>query len=378
MRLIKEQKLYENIYTTVNEAPVLSYINQPPVIVNQNLPISNPVTYPPQIGVQSTIKIPNPPIVNNQLVTSRDKTEDEIVRQRLEDLTMQMGELRVHAANAANQRNLPGEDSANVWCTNCKGQGHLKNDCPSPPALPPICRFCGGRHDVVSCKQIINPGQVQGRRQNQVYQVENDSNGNNNNYYNQNRSNNRNNQNNNWNRRPRYINNNFNSFAPLGNLQSHFNSNNFNNGGYRNNSNNPSRFMPQNPTSQNQGWSQMPYGNPNQGMPTYSGQVPSWVDETVICFNCNQPGHIKPNYPNARASIPYIPLCGNCKQNGHTAEECNGPKREGPRDNNNNGQGNNSRDNSAKLVQLPDDYDMKSNNNNNNNNNGNRVHFRYE
>jgi hypothetical protein len=86
-------KLYENIYTTVNEAPVLSYINQPPVIVNQHLPMSNPVTYPPQIGVQSTIKIPNPPIVNNQLVTSRDKIEDEIVRQRLEDLTMQMGEL---------------------------------------------------------------------------------------------------------------------------------------------------------------------------------------------------------------------------------------------------------------------------------------------
>jgi hypothetical protein len=257
------------------------------------------------------------------LVNTRIKTENEIVRQRLEDLTMQMGELRVHTANATNQRNPPVEDRENVWCTNCKGQGHLKNDCPSPPALPPIYRFCGGHHDVVSCKQIINPGQVQGRHQNQVYQVENDSNGNNNNYYNQNRSNNRNNQNNNWNRRPRYINNNFNSFAPLGNLQSHFNSNNFNNGGYRNNPNNPSRFMPQNPTPQN-------------------------------------------------------PLCGNCKQNGHTAEECNGPKREGPRDNNNNGQGNNSRDNSAKLVQLPDDYDMKSNNNNNNNNNGNRVHFRYE
>jgi hypothetical protein len=58
-------KLYENIYTMVNEAPVISYINQPPLIVNQNLPMSNPVTYPPQIGVQSTIKIPNPPMVNN-------------------------------------------------------------------------------------------------------------------------------------------------------------------------------------------------------------------------------------------------------------------------------------------------------------------------
>ena len=82
--------------------------------------------------------------------------------------------------------------------------------------------------------------------------------------------------------------------------------------------------MPQNPPSQNQGWSQRPYGNPNQGMPTYVGQIPSWIDETIICFNCNQLGHIKPNCLNARASIPYIPICGNCKQNGHTTEECNG------------------------------------------------------
>ena len=53
--------------------------------------------------------------------------------------------------------------------------------------------------------------------------------------------------------------------------------------------------MPQNLSNQNQGWSQMPYGNPNQGMPTYGGQIPSWVDETVLCFHCKQPGHIKAN-----------------------------------------------------------------------------------
>jgi hypothetical protein len=57
--------------------------------MNQNLPMSNPVTYSPQIGVQSTIKIPNPPMVNNQLVNVGDKIENEIVRQRLEDLTTQ-------------------------------------------------------------------------------------------------------------------------------------------------------------------------------------------------------------------------------------------------------------------------------------------------
>jgi hypothetical protein len=96
----------------------------------------------------------------NQLVNTGDKTDNEILRQGLEDLTMQMGELRVHAANASNQRQQPREDRANIWCTNCKGQGHLKPDCPSPPALPLVCRFCGGYHDMLSCKQIINPGQV--------------------------------------------------------------------------------------------------------------------------------------------------------------------------------------------------------------------------
>jgi hypothetical protein len=268
-------KLYENIYTANDDALVLSYINSTQVKANQNLPVSNPVTYPPQVGLPSTIKISmvpayymlpvDPPIGNaqggNQLVHDGGGGGNDVLFFKMEDLAQQMGELGVHAANASNQRKQPVDDRAHIWCTNCKGQGHLKLDCPSLPALPPKCRFYGGNHGVVSYKLIINPGQVKNGRQNQVYQVENDSNGNYYYYYYQNRGNNRNNnQGNNWNRRPRYKNNNFNSFAPPGNLQSNFNPNNFNNGGYRSN---PSHFMPQNPTNQNQGWSQMPYGNPN-------------------------------------------------------------------------------------------------------------------
>ena len=44
-------------------------------------------------------------------------------------------------------------------------------------------------------------------------------------------------------------------------------------------------------------------------------------------------GHIAPNCPNSIAKVSYIPMCGNCKQNGHTADECNAPKKFGPRDN---------------------------------------------
>ena len=119
--------------------------------------------------------------VGSQPVNVGIKSENDLLRQRIEDLTLQMGELRVHQANVANQQSEPVEDRTNIWWTNYKDQGHLKLDCPSPPALPPVCCFCGGHHDVISCKQIINPGQLKSGCQHQIYHVENDFNGNNNN-----------------------------------------------------------------------------------------------------------------------------------------------------------------------------------------------------
>jgi hypothetical protein len=48
-----------------------------------------------------------------------------------------------------------------------------------------------------------------------------------------------------------------------------------NNGSYNNN---PNRYFPQQPMNQNQGWNQLPFGNPNQGNPTYRGQIPRWFN----------------------------------------------------------------------------------------------------
>ncbi len=74
------------------------------------------------------------------------------------------------------------------------------------------------------------------------------------------------------------------------------------------------------PTSNNQGWTQMPFGNVNQGPPTYGGQVPNWgQNSSVICYNCRQPNHYKSQCSNAKVSVDYVPLCGNCNQADHTA-----------------------------------------------------------
>lgn len=79
------------------------------------------------------------------------------------------------------------------------------------------------------------------------------------------------------------------------------------------------------PTSNNQGWSQMPFGNVNEGPPIYSGQVPNWDINinNARQMVCNHPGHMKPNCPNAKASVDCIPLCGNCNQASYTVEQCN-------------------------------------------------------
>ena len=118
--------------------------------------------------------------------------------------------------------------------------------------------------------------------------------------------------------------------------------------------------------NKNQGWNQLPSGNPNQGNPTYGDQIPRWLDNmhprgmnsNVICFNYQQSGHISTNCPNPM--VPYIPICGNCKQNGYMAKECNGPRQAGPRDND----GYVKRDNIPKLVLISEENGNNANRDN--------------
>jgi hypothetical protein len=86
---------------------------------------------------------------------------------------------------------------------------------------------------------------------------------------------------------------------------------------------------------------------------------PRGMNSNVICFNCQQPGHISTNCPNPRAHVPYIPICGNCKQNSHTAKEYNGPRQVGPRDND----GYVKRDNIPNLVLISEENGNNANRN---------------
>jgi hypothetical protein len=149
----------------------------PPVVLVNQLPV---VTQPyvPQPYVPQ-------PVPDSNLKAMADK---------MNELTSQKGELKVHCMDAANKKGPPVDDRANVWCTNCKGQGHMKPKCPSPQSLAPKCRYCDGNHDISICTKMIGDGQH--RNQNgQVYQVDN---GNPND--NSNNNNGGSNNNGNWNR----------------------------------------------------------------------------------------------------------------------------------------------------------------------------------
>ena len=118
-----------------------------------------PPTYMPYpalaIATIPATVVPSPQIIPQESLTP----EMQVMANKINDLTSQLGELRVHQMGAGVKKDQPVDDRANVWCTNCRGQGHMKLDCPSPQALAPKCRYCGGDHDISSCIRMINEGQ---------------------------------------------------------------------------------------------------------------------------------------------------------------------------------------------------------------------------
>ena len=62
-----------------------------------------------------------------------------------------MVELAVNMAKEKEKRPKQTNSRANIWCNNCKGQGHMAQDCTSSPNMKLICNNCGGKHLTYSC-----------------------------------------------------------------------------------------------------------------------------------------------------------------------------------------------------------------------------------
>ena len=113
----------------------------------------------PQPTLASTVVplnvLPSPLVIPQETLTP----EMKLMANKINELTSQLGKLRVNQMGARVKKNQLVDDRANGWCTNCRGQGHMKLNCPSPQALSPKCRYCSGNHDISSYCRMINEGQ---------------------------------------------------------------------------------------------------------------------------------------------------------------------------------------------------------------------------
>ena len=102
-----------------------------------NKTLAHPLAYPPPTYMpQPTLAtitapvnvLPSAQVIPQETLTSKMK----LMANKINELTSQLGELRVNQMGAGVKKYQPVDDRANVWCTNCRGQGHMKLDCPSP------------------------------------------------------------------------------------------------------------------------------------------------------------------------------------------------------------------------------------------------------
>ena len=202
----------------------------------------------------------------------------------LMDITKKLADLEVKITKGASKRPQPTEERTNVWCNNCKGHGHLSNECPTPKGLRSKCTFCGGNHLVNECWNLPRGRPVHqiDTTQSRPWQQERTGNGPNASY----------NPKRNFNRRP----------VPLS----------FGNQPTWGETNQPPNWRgpPYNPRTQN-----------------YKTPMPN---QFVVCFRCGEIGHYAGDCPNPRKVQQDIPLCGNCKEAGHPTAECTQSRKEGP------------------------------------------------
>ena len=68
------------------------------------------------------------------------------------------------------------------------------------------------------------------------------------------------------------------------------------------------------------------WNTPSRYIPVETPNMPSGMGRRrVRCFCCCQIGHYASESPNQAYIEDYAPICGNCKQSGHSIDQCNAP-----------------------------------------------------
>jgi hypothetical protein len=244
-----------------------------------SFPTNRPQPRNTPTAIQTTLRPTVESYPHQTIVVAKDgrdnkntiKVEDQMM-EKLNELTNQFSEMKVNMVGNLNKRSKPTNTRTNVWCSNCQGHGHMNNECPSPQQTPTRCSYCNGRHETTHCWNL------HGKPINQVS----------------------------TNNRPWMNNPNKRPFTR------------------------PNVGPPYQPNDGRPGWNDTYNGPLVWNGPPTSPQIhrygPYQPGTMIVCWNCDEIDHYRSNCPHPKREVGYIPLCGRCRQQGHTANECTAPK----------------------------------------------------